>query len=147
MLGSGFPPDAYVPTPELKSPQEKQQYLEGLVHAFDAMTRYANLVDLTPFEQQNFIGNAKSWAYSKAYHLNLDPDKKMRPLIESDGENEAKAYVIAKNLQELLGIPLDLEEQLRLTNVLAVASIQRSEEKGKLNGNCKKVESKVIEKK
>jgi len=129
---------------ELKSPEEKQQYLEGLVHAFDAMTRYAGLIDLTPFEQQNFIGNAKSWAYSRTYHLELDPDKKMKKLIEKDGEHVARAYTIATKLQELMGIPLDVEEQLRLTNAIAVASIEKADKKEELEGNSKKVDSKTL---
>lgn len=130
---------------ELPSPEEKQQYLEGLVHAFDAMARYANLSDLTPVEQQNFIGNAKSWAYSRAYHLNLNPEKYMKPLIESDGEYVARAYKIAAELQALLGIPLDLEEEMRLINVFAVAAIEKRERKKPLEGNSKKVDSKIID--
>lgn len=88
------------------SPEEQQQYLEGLVHAFDAMTRYANPTDITPLEQQNFIGSAKSWAYSRAYHLGLDPEKYMRGLIESSGEHTVKSYAVAAKLQELLGLPI-----------------------------------------
>ena len=130
---------------ELNSPQEKQQYLEGVVHAFDAMTRYAGLADLTPFEQQNFIGDAKSWAYSKTYHLILNPDKYMKPLIESDGEYVAKAYKIATELQALLGIPLDPEEQMRLTNVCLVAVFEKQDRKRPLNGKSKKVDSKIVD--
>ncbi|MDP3026474.1 MAG: hypothetical protein Q8N63_02110 [Nanoarchaeota archaeon] len=110
---------------ELKSPEEKQQYLEGLVHAFDSMTRYASLADLTPVEHQNYIESAKSWAYSRTHHLGLDPDKKMKRLIETDGKYVARAKVVAVKLQEFFGIPLDPDEELNLRNTLIVAGMER----------------------
>lgn len=107
------------------SPAEKQQYLEGLVHAFDAMTRYANFGDLTPVEQQKFIGSAKSWAYSKTYHLGLDPETRMRHLIESDGEGTAKAFYFAAKIQMEMDFPLSIDEIMEFRNILAVYNIEQ----------------------
>ncbi len=101
----------------LNSPREKQQYLEGLFHAFDAVNRFANLVDLTPIEQQRFIANTKSWAYSKTNHLGLNPHKYMEGLIESEGIHDAKASVVTKRLQEALGLELSKEDKIFVENV------------------------------
>jgi|ETNmetMinimDraft_2_1059921.scaffolds.fasta_scaffold111605_1 hypothetical protein len=88
------------------------------------MTRYAGFGDLTPFEQQMFIGSAKSWAYSKAHHLGLDPETRMRPLIESDGEGSAKSFYFASKVQEAMGVPLSFEEKMRLQQVMMVYELK-----------------------
>ena len=110
-------------------PEQQQQYLEGLVHAFDSITRYANPRELTPFEREEFIGSAKSWAYSKAHHLNLDPRSEMERLIESDSEGVAISYAFAAQVQEALGIPLDFEQAMILEQVRMVYQFQKTEQK------------------
>ncbi len=109
---------------EKLSPAEQQQYLEGLVHAFDAMTRYAKMPEFSPFERENFIGSAKSWAYSKTYHLKPDPESRMRSLIESDSQDVAKAYLFAAKLSRALGFHLDEEDELLLLNALGICSLK-----------------------
>jgi len=101
-------------------PPEQQQYLEGLFHAFDAMTRYASSTESTPLDREDFIGSAKSWAYSRTHHLGLDPQTRMRPLIESARENVARSYVFAAHIQKALGMPLSFEQQMSLINVVAI---------------------------
>ncbi len=105
---------------EKLSPAEQQQYLEGLVHAFDAMTRLAKMPDISPFGRENFVASAKSWAYSKAYHLKLDPESKMRPLIESDTKHVAAAFLFAAQLSGALGFTLDEEDAFHLENLAAI---------------------------
>ncbi len=105
------------------TPEEKQQYLEGLVHAFDAVTRFCDPEEITPFERENFIGSALSWAYSKTGHLKLDPETRMRPLVESNMKGVAANYVFAALVQqELLGVSLDMEQSVRLRNVSFLAA-------------------------
>ncbi len=65
------------------SPVRQRLYLEGLVHAFDAMTRLAKMPGISPLGGENFIASAKSYAYSKvqdldleAYRLNFDPESR-----------------------------------------------------------------------
>jgi len=111
------------------SPEEQQQYLEGLVHALDAMTRHASPQALTPFEREEFTGSAKSWAYSKTRHLKLDPELRMKGLIESDGEGMANSYAFAAKIQEALGIPLDLEQSMRLQNIVGTYQMQKADKK------------------
>ena len=115
------------------SSKEQQQYLEGLVHAFDAMTRYANPAQMTPFDRENFIGAAKSWAYSRTRHLGLDPESRMQPLVESDQANVAVSYIAAVALHSLLGIPLTGEQQHNLGNVIGLAQMFKPEELRKLS--------------
>jgi hypothetical protein len=111
-------------------PQEQQQqYLEGLVHAFDSVTRYASPQELTPFEKEEFTGSAKSWAYSKAHHLKLDPETRMRGLIESDGEGVANSFAFAAQVQEAMGIPLDMEQTMRLQQVVMVYQFKKADKK------------------
>jgi len=100
------------------SPKEQQQYLEGLVHAFDAITRYASPEHLTPVEKEEFIGSAKTWAYSKTHHLKLDPEKRMRSLVETDSDGVAKSYVFAARVQEAMGIILSNHERMRLQQLV-----------------------------
>lgn len=109
---------------EKLSPAEQQQYLEGLVYAFDAMTRLAKMPELSPFGRENFIASAKSQAYSKAYHLKLDPESRMRPLIESDDGHVGGAFLFAAKLSELLGFTLDEENLLRLYNCIALLQLK-----------------------
>ena len=106
---------------------ERQQYLEGLVHAFDATTRYANPAELSPLEREQFFAAAKSWAYLRTHHLGLDPESRMKKLIETDGVNVAKAYNFAAGLQKAMGIPLDMEQQTALINVLMLAGFESVE--------------------
>jgi len=105
---------------EKLSPAEQQQYLEGLVHAFDAVTRFAKMPELSPFGRENFIASAKSAAYSKTYHLKLDPESKMRPLIESDFKHVAAAFLFATELSQALGFHLDEDDALLLENQVAL---------------------------
>jgi hypothetical protein len=110
-------------------PEQQQQYLEGLVHAFDAMTRYASPLGLTPFEREEFIGSAKSAAYSKAYHLNLDPETRMKGLVESDRKGVAESYLFAAQAHAALRIPLDQEQIMRLDMVITDYSLHRTDKK------------------
>ena len=110
-------------------PEQQQQYLEGLVHAFDSVTRYTLPEQVTPFERENFIAYAKSCAYSKTDHLGLDPDTKMRGLIESDGEGVAKLYAFAVEAQEALGIPLTTEQAMKLQQVILVYQFEKAGKK------------------
>lgn len=105
------------------SPEEQQQYLEGVFHLADAMTRYANPKELNPFERENFIGSIKAWVYSEIFHLGLDSQTRMKPLIETDAVYVALAMKFAANLQEELGISLTFEEQITLNNVTAVIEL------------------------
>lgn len=111
------------------SPEQQQQYLEGLVHALDSVTRYANPQAMTPFEREEFIGSAKSWAYSRTHHLGLDPKSKMRGLIESDGEGIASSCVFAAQVQEALGIPLDMEQTMRLQQIVMLYQFHKMDKK------------------
>ena len=100
---------------ESLSPPKQQEYLEGIVYAFGAMTKFGNLVDLSPIEQQDFIANIKSWVYSKTTHLGLD-DKNMEKLLKADTEYVVQAYNMALKLQEAMGVPLSLKEKMQLRN-------------------------------
>jgi len=103
---------------------EKQQYLEGLVHAFDAVTRFCKPDEITPLERESFISSAKSWAYSRTDHLKLDPETRMRPLVESDGVSVAKSFIFAAKVQQdLLKIPLTFKERMRLQIIVDVAEL------------------------
>ena len=104
-------------------PEQQQQYLEGLFHAFDSLTRYAGPRQLSPFEREQFIGSAKSWAYSRTSHLHLD-DSRMKELIENEGDNVAVSYKLAALTQELTGPPLDFEQFMTLENVLIAAGLK-----------------------
>ncbi|MDD5191544.1 MAG: hypothetical protein PHH54_02750 [Candidatus Nanoarchaeia archaeon] len=108
-------------------PNEQQQYLEGLVHAFDSINRYANPADLTPLELQRFISSAKSLAYSGTDSRGLDDGIYMRFLIESSGESDAKAYMFANSLQKLLGVPLTIHDKAGLSNILTIAGLSIKE--------------------
>ncbi len=111
------------------SSKEKQQYLEGLVHAFDAITRYASPQKLTPFEREEFIGIMKSQAYSKTHHLNLDPETTMKGLIESDSEGIMESYLFAAKIQMALGTPLNFEQQHKLDQIVMVYKIDEMKKK------------------
>ena len=108
--------------------KQQQQYLEGLVHAFDSLTRYANPQDLTPLEREEFIGSAKSCAYSKTYDLNLDPQSRMKRLMETDEKGVAGSYIFAAKVQQALQIPLDQEQLMRLEQVLMVYRLTKRDE-------------------
>ncbi len=65
------------------SPVRQRLYLEGLVHAFDTMTRLAKMSDISPLERENFIASAKRYTVSKVQDLDsedcrfkLDPESK-----------------------------------------------------------------------
>lgn len=105
------------------SKEEQQQYLEGLVHACDMYTRLADAGELTPFDREEFMGNLKSWAYSKTTQLGLDTEKYMKPTIDKDGEHVAKSYLAAVNVMEALGMPLDPQQVMDLQNVLMCVEI------------------------
>jgi len=106
------------------TPAEKQQYLEGLFHALDAVTRFCNPDEITPFEREQFISYAKTWVYSKTSHLGLD-DSKMRLLVDSDSASVAKSFVFAAKVQMVfLGIPLDFDQVNDLQNVTIMAGIE-----------------------
>ncbi|MBT3397606.1 hypothetical protein HOA55_03545 [archaeon] len=105
------------------STAEQQQFLEGLVYAYDSMTRHAGPASLSPVEQQQFLSSAKSGAYSRTFHLDLDPEKHMKGLVESSRRNVAAAYIVAKALQELMGIPLDAEQERRISQVISIAGV------------------------
>ena len=98
-------------------PEQQQQYLEGLVHAFDAVTRFTQPDQLTPIEREEFIGSVKGWAYSCAYHLHLDPETHMRGLVETAAEGIAKAYNFAAKVQAMFGLPLTADQLMRLEQV------------------------------
>jgi hypothetical protein len=105
------------------TPIEKQQYLEGLVHALDAITRYCPPEEVTPFERANFIDAVLSWAYSSTEILKLDSETRMRPLIESGMASVAKSYVFAAIVQqEVLGIPLNAEQSTKLRTATSLAA-------------------------
>ena len=106
------------------SPKEQQQYLEGLVHAFDSYTRYANPEDVTPIEREDFMGSAKSEAYSRTHHLKLDPEARMEELMKTDDGAVLKSYMFAKMVQEALGIELNHDEQITLMNLGALYSFK-----------------------
>jgi len=106
------------------SPAEQQQYLEGLFHAFDAMTRLCIPGEITPFEREQFIGSLRSWAYSKTSHLGLD-DSRMKLLVESDSASVAKSFMFAADVQtRFLRIPLDFNQLNALQNVIFMANIE-----------------------
>lgn len=106
------------------SPPEQQQYLEGLFHAFDAMFKYANLMQIPPFVREEFIAGARSWAYSKTHHLNLNPET-MKESIRTEGHSVADAFIAAAGIQNKLGLPFTFEQRKKLERVVAVAEMDR----------------------
>ena len=102
---------------------EKQQYLEGLVHAFDAVTRFCDPEEITPFERETFIGSALSMAYSETHNLKLDSETRMRPLVENNMRAVFANYTFAALVQlELLRVPLNIEESVRLQSISILAA-------------------------
>lgn len=82
------------------------------------MTRLAKMPELSPLGRENFIASAKSAAYSKTYHLKLDPETRMRPLIESDTDHTVAAFLFAAELSGALGYTLDVEDMLHLDTLV-----------------------------
>ncbi|MFA6436812.1 MAG: hypothetical protein WC242_01665 [Candidatus Paceibacterota bacterium] len=106
------------------TPAEKQQYLEGLFHAFDAVTRFCNPDDITPFEREQFISFAKTHAYSETTHLELD-NSRMKSLVDTDSESFARSLAFAARVQmSFLGIPLDPRQQMKLEDAVSLAAIK-----------------------
>ena len=54
----------------------------------------------------------------------MDSESYMRGLLESDGKGVSECYVFAASIQEALGVPLDFEQQLCLSNIVTVAHIE-----------------------
>ena len=106
-------------------PKEQQQYLEGLVHAFDSVVRHAHPGLLAPFEREEFIGSVGSWAYSKTYHLKLDPEKRMRKLVESNSKGAFLCHQFAAIVHAAMGSPLTGGQELTLMNLQGIFMIKQ----------------------
>jgi hypothetical protein len=107
------------------SPGEQQRYLEGLVHAFDSVVRHAHPGLLAPFEREEFIGSVGSWAYSKTYHLKLDPEKRMRKLVESNSKGAFLCHQFAAIVHAAMGSPLTGGQELTLMNLQGIFMIKQ----------------------
>ncbi|MFA5870869.1 MAG: hypothetical protein WC842_03215 [Candidatus Paceibacterota bacterium] len=105
---------------ELKTDEEKQQFIEGAVFALDALYRYGSLKDLSPVGREIFIGSLAN-SYSTAFHQKLDPDKYIKDLIKSRSTQTAEAFVSAAKVQQESGVPLTFEEEARIRQMTMLA--------------------------
>jgi hypothetical protein len=99
------------------SKEEQQLYFEGLIYGLNTLTQGAEKAKLVPFEREEFISSAKSWAYSRTHHLELDPESRMKGLIATDKEGVYKCMNTAATLQKLMGIPISFDQTMTLKNV------------------------------
>lgn len=104
---------------EFSGPQ-KEQFVEGLFFALHAMSRFAPLLILTPFERETFIESAKAWIYSEAEACGMNTEK-LQELEKSGRPWMACCLMAAEKLNEKLGVPLSTEEKLQLGNAIAMA--------------------------
>jgi len=108
-------------------PEEAGQLIFGLYQAFDAMNRHARYELLTPLDRESFIVCAKSWSYSELYHLKLDPDTRLRPLLEADKEVFAHALMMGNLLHKLFSIPLTIQQKMEIGQSLLMCGMRHSD--------------------
>lgn len=103
--------------------EQKQQFLEGAFLALDAYFRFTAVSDLTPLEQEYFMGSAQSDIYSRTHHLKLDPYAHMKPLIDSSLGTAAK-LAFAAGLHKILGLSIDFKDELALRNAVLAEQLK-----------------------
>ena len=104
------------------SPKEQQQYLEGIIHTLNAMTRLAIPAEVSPFGREQFIEATKAWAYSETSHRGLDDQKHMEKMVNSDWRHVFTCYKLARILSCILDMPLSMDQEFKFENMATLAS-------------------------
>jgi hypothetical protein len=106
------------------SPEQQQQYLEGVVYALTATVTFTDPRGISPFERENFVCSARSWAYNETQRRGLDPESKMMEMMDSNTVETAAGYVAAKAIQDAFGPQLTDKQELVLRQFLMLAQLE-----------------------
>lgn len=96
---------------------EKQIFMDGLFLGLNSYFALARPDVLTLFEKERFMSSVQSQVYSAVHGLDLDSSS-MELQMKSSHPGWAAHYRYASVIQELMGEPLTMEEQIDFENVV-----------------------------
>jgi hypothetical protein len=110
----------------LHSPEKQEAFLLGAFLILEAFFKLGNPEDVGAFGREEFMGALRSYVYSKTGALNLPAKDRMWRDIESGSDKVAESFTFARNVQQLIGQPISLDQQMTFKNIQLVEMYRRN---------------------